>query len=144
VPRAKRAGRRAARRRRGEPTESDRSENGVNMQYRGSCHCGKVKIQFQGTVDGAVSCNCSICSKRGSLLWFTARDTVEVTGEDELTTYTFNKHVIKHRFCKTCGVLTHGEGKDAQGNLGAAINIRCLDDFDFTKVPVHPYDGKSA
>jgi hypothetical protein len=41
-------------------------------------------------------------------------------------------------------VLTHGEGKDAQGNLGAAINIRCLDDFDFTKVPVHPYDGKSA
>jgi hypothetical protein len=114
------------------------------MQYRGSCHCGKVRIEFEGNVDSAVSCNCSICSKRGSLLWFTARDAVKVTGEDELTTYTFNKHVIKHRFCKTCGILTHGEGKDPQGNLGAAINLRCLDDFDFSKVPVHHYDGRSA
>jgi hypothetical protein len=26
----------------------------------------------------------------------------------------------------------------------AAINIRCLDNFGFDKVPVHHYDGRSA
>ena len=114
------------------------------MQYRGSCHCGKVKIQFEGTFDQAITCNCSICSKRGSLLWFAPRSALQVSGESELTTYTFNKHVIKHRFCKTCGILPFGEGVDPQGNKVAAINIRCLDDFDFTQVPLHHYDGKSA
>ena len=38
-----------------------------------------------------------------------------LTGERKLATYTFNKHVIKHRFCKTCGVLPFGEGIDPQG-----------------------------
>jgi hypothetical protein len=113
------------------------------MKYRGSCHCGRVKIGFEGAFDAAVSCNCSICSKRGTLLWFASRDSVQVTGEEELTTYTFYKHVIKHRFCKTCGILPFGEGVDPKGNKTAAINIRCLEDFDFSKVPLHHYDGKS-
>jgi hypothetical protein len=114
------------------------------MKHRGSCHCGKVVIEFEGSIDHAISCNCSICSRRGSLLWFTSRDSVSITGEAELTTYTFNKHVIKHRFCKHCGILPFGEGTDHKGNRVAAINIRCLDDVDFTKIPVHPYDGRSA
>jgi hypothetical protein len=114
------------------------------MNHKGSCHCGKVRIEADGEITGAVSCNCSICSKRGSLLWFVPRDKLTVTGESELATYTFNRHVIKHRFCKTCGVLPFGEGTDGKGVATAAINIRCLDDFDFTRVPVHEYDGRKA
>lgn len=114
------------------------------MQHRGSCHCGKVSIEFEGNIDSAVSCNCSICAKRGSLLWFTSRAAVKVNGESETTVYTFNRHKIRHHFCKTCGILPYGEALDPQGNAGIAINIRVLDDFDFTAVPVHPYDGKSA
>jgi hypothetical protein len=113
------------------------------MQYRGSCHCGKVKIEFEGDFGPAITCNCSICSKRGSLLWFAPRASLKVTGEEELSTYTFNKHVIKHRFCKTCGILPFGEAPDPQGVPSVAINIRCLDDFDFSKVPLHPYDGRA-
>jgi hypothetical protein len=113
------------------------------MQYRGSCHCGKVKFSFAGDVDKAISCNCSICSRRGTLLWFAPRESVQVTGEEELATYTFNKHAIRHRFCKTCGILPFGEGADPKGNKMAAINIRCLEDFDLTQVPLIHYDGKS-
>src|SRR5687768_13050654 len=113
------------------------------MQYRGSCHCGKVTIEFEGAFDAAISCNCSICSKRGTLLWFAPRDSLKVGGEDQLTTYTFNKHVIKHRFCKTCGILPFGEGVDPKGNRVAAVNVRCLDDFDLASVRVHHYDGRS-
>lgn len=113
------------------------------MQYRGSCHCGKVQMSFQGEFGAALSCNCSICARKGSLLWFMPRAALQVTGESELTTYTFNKHVIKHRFCRSCGVQPFGEGVDPQGNATAAVNIRCLEDFDFTQVPLQHWDGKS-
>ncbi|HUQ11696.1 MAG TPA: GFA family protein [Steroidobacteraceae bacterium] len=113
------------------------------MQYHGSCHCGKVKFSFAGEFGAALSCNCSICSRKGSLLWFTPRENLQLTGENELATYTFNKHVIKHRFCKTCGVQPLGEAVDPKGVPTAAINIRCLEDFDLSKVPLQPWDGRS-
>lgn len=113
------------------------------MQYQGSCHCGKVKFSFQGEFGPALSCNCSICSRKGSLLWFTPRDTVELSGENELATYTFNKHAIQHRFCKTCGIQPFGEAQDPKGTRMMAINIRCLEGFDFTQVPQQPWNGKS-
>jgi hypothetical protein len=114
------------------------------MVHRGGCHCGKVTIEVEGDITGAISCNCSICQKRGSLLWFAPREKMKVTGESELTTYTFNKHVIKHRFCKTCGVLPFGEGVDPKGNKMAAINIRVLEGIELEKIPVQHYDGRSA
>jgi hypothetical protein len=113
------------------------------MKYRGSCHCGKVTIELEGQIETVISCNCSICSRRGSLLHFTPREALTVTGEPELATYTFNKHVIKHRFCKTCGILPFGEGVDPKGNAVAAVNVRCLDEFDLASVKVHHYDGRS-
>ncbi|NMM07022.1 MAG: aldehyde-activating protein [Polaromonas sp.] len=58
-------------------------------------------------------------------------------------TYTFNKHVIKHHFCLTCGVHPHGEGVDAKGNRTAAINIRCLENLDLASDPVQNFGGRS-
>ena len=114
------------------------------MIHRGGCHCGKVTIEVEGDITGAISCNWSICQKRGSLLWFAPRDQLKVTGEAEIATYTFNKHVIKHRFCRTCGVLPFGEGVDPKGNRMAAINIRVLDDIELEKIPVQQYNGRAA
>jgi hypothetical protein len=113
------------------------------MKYRGGCHCGKVTIEVEGDIAGAVSCNCSMCSKRGSLLWFVPREQMQLTGESELTTYTFNKHVIKHRFCANCGIHPFGEGVDPKGNATAAINIRCLEGIDLESIPVNHFDGRS-
>lgn len=114
------------------------------MNQRGSCHCGKVTFEVEGTPDSALSCNCSICRRKGSLLWFVPRDRLRVTaGEDALSTYTFNKHVIQHRFCPTCGIHPFGEGRDPKGNAMAAVNLRCLEDFDLESVPVKHFDGRS-
>jgi hypothetical protein len=115
------------------------------MRYTGSCHCGNVKYEVEGEVDSGLACNCSICSRKGSLLWFVARDKFRVlTPEANLATYTFNKHVIKHQFCPKCGIHTHGEGTDPKGNAMAAVNLRTLEDFDLESVEVHHYDGRSA
>ncbi len=113
------------------------------MQYHGSCHCGKVAFEAEGEIAGAISCNCSMCQKRGALLWFVPREKLQVTGESELTTYTFNKHVIKHRFCKHCGILPFGEGVDPKGNKMAAVNIRVIEGIDLEKIPLQHYNGRA-
>ena len=115
------------------------------MKYKGSCHCGGVAFEVEGTIESALACNCSICERKGSLLWFVPRAKLRITTtESSLSTYTFNKHVIKHRFCAHCGIHPFGEGIDPKGAAMAAINIRCLEDIDLTKIPVNHFDGRSA
>lgn len=114
------------------------------MKYQGSCHCGKIAFEVDGEIDGALSCNCSICQRKGSLLWFMPRTALQLlTPEDAMSTYTFNKHVIKHHFCPECGIHPFGEGTDPNGNVMAAINIRCIDDIDLSTIPVQHYDGRA-
>src|SRR5690606_19817417 len=114
------------------------------MMYKGSCHCGQVAFEVEGEIDGAISCNCSMCLRRGSLLWFVPREQFRVlTPEDTASAYTFNKHVIKHRFCPICGILPYGEGVDAKGNRMAAVNVRCIEGIDLASVPVQERDGRS-
>ena len=114
------------------------------MNYKGSCHCGKAAFEVEGELKGATACNCSMCSRKGSLLWFVPRGQLRLlTSEDDLASYTFNKHAIKHRFCPTCGIHPFGEGSDPKGNRRAAINIRCLDGVDLESIPVQHFDGRS-
>jgi hypothetical protein len=114
------------------------------MIYKGSCHCGKVAFEVDGELTGAMACNCSICSRKGALMWFVPRDQLRLlTSEEDMGTYTFNKHVIKHHFCPTCGIHPYGEGVDPNGNRMAAVNIRCLEDLDLASVPVTNFDGRA-
>jgi hypothetical protein len=114
------------------------------MKYKGSCHCGKVAYEVEGEIKEAMACNCSICQRKGSLLWFVPRDRLKLkTPESAASTYEFNKHVIKHRFCPTCGIHPYGEGKDPKGNAMAAINLRCIENLDLASIPVHQFDGRS-
>ena len=114
------------------------------MKYRGSCHCGRVAFDVEGTIGQGLACNCSMCQRRGSLLWFVPRDAFRLrTPEDAASTYTFNKHVIEHRFCPVCGIHPFGEGTDPKGNKMAAINIRCLEGIDLAAIPVKMFDGRA-
>lgn len=114
------------------------------MQYQGSCHCGRVAFEVEGEIKGAISCNCSICQRKGALMWFVPRDALHLrTPDANASTYTFNKHAIRHRFCPTCGIHPYGEGTDPKGNAMAAINLRCLEGVDLDKVPVKAFDGRS-
>ncbi len=116
----------------------------LTMKHTGSCHCGNVKFEVEGTIDQALSCNCSMCQRKGALLWFVPRDALSLlTPEQSASAYLFNKHVIRHRFCPTCGIHLYGEGTDPNGRAMAAINIRCLADIDLDAVPVVKFDGRS-
>lgn len=114
------------------------------MMYKGSCHCGKIAFEVEGELSGAMACNCSICSRKGSLMWFVPREQLRLlTPVEDMATYTFNKHVIAHHFCPSCGMHPFGEGADPKGNRMAAVNIRCLEDLDLATVPVKQFDGRA-
>lgn len=114
------------------------------MQYKGSCHCGRIAFEAEGTVDSGLACNCSICARKGSLLWFIPGAQFRLlTPAEAVSTYTFHKHHISHRFCAHCGMHPYAEAPDQDGNPVVAVNLRCLEDFDLAAVPVNHYDGKA-
>src|SRR5689334_10459869 len=112
--------------------------------YQGSCHCGKVKYEAELDLEHPViACNCSMCGRKGTLLTFTGGDTFKLlAGENETTDYTFNKHVIHHLFCKTCGVTSYARG-EKDGKPMFAINARCLEGVDPDTLNIKKWDGKS-
>jgi hypothetical protein len=98
----------------------------------------------EGELKNVTECNCSICSRKGTKMWFVPRASLRLTTpEGKLSDYQFNKHVIHHRFCANCGIHTFGEGKDPKGNKMAAINVRCLEGVDLDSLPVNKFDGRS-
>ena len=114
------------------------------MNYRGSCHCGKIAYEVEGEIGAVIDCNCSICSRKGALLWFVPRTSMRLlTPEADASEYLFNKHHIHHRFCPTCGIHPYAVGTDGKGNAMAAINVRCLEGVDLSKLQVKPFDGRA-
>lgn len=115
------------------------------MPFRGSCHCGRISY----TVDEeaprkAMECNCSICRRKGYLHHFTSPDKFTFEGSrDNLQVYTFNNHAIRHQSCKSCGCAPFAEGRTPDGKEMIEINLRCMDDFDMSRLSIDQYDGAS-
>jgi hypothetical protein len=113
------------------------------MAFEGSCHCGAVTFHVDADPPvGAMSCNCSHCRRKGFLLAFLPAETFTVTaGADRLTSYFFNKHVIRHRFCAVCGCETHAEGTGPGGVRTTAVNLRCVPSIDLDSLAIEKIDG---
>jgi hypothetical protein len=112
--------------------------------YAGGCHCGRVRYKAEVDLSQIMSCNCSICRKRGMLVAPAADEKfVLERGEDALRDYQFNRKVIHHFFCEDCGVGSFARGTGPDGTKMVAINVRCLDDVDLEGLNIVPFDGKS-
>jgi hypothetical protein len=112
--------------------------------HQGSCHCGKVTFEFKGDLKEVVSCNCSICQRKGTLLTFIPdADFTLKSGADYLTDYQFGKKRIHHTFCKVCGVQSFASAQMPNGAKMKAVNARCIDNVDLKKFTIKEYDGKS-
>jgi hypothetical protein len=92
-----------------------------------------------------VVCNCSRCRRLGSRLAFAPRERFELLrGAGHLTEYLFNKHAIRHQFCRTCGIQSFAYGRMPDGTQMVAINVNCLDGVDPLELPTTRHDGASA
>ncbi len=62
---------------------------------------------------------------------------------DALTDYLFNKKVIHHMFCSTCGLRSFARGATPDGKATYAVNLRCVDDLDVGALKTTFFDGRS-
>ena len=113
------------------------------MRYRGSCHCGLVSFEVEAPAHLQVTeCNCSICSRSGYLHLIVPRKQFHLlSGEDRLSTYTFDTHEAQHYFCKTCGIKSFYVPRSHP--QGISVNVRCLDNSDKLSMDIEQFDGRN-
>ncbi|KAF0698011.1 Aste57867_11342 [Aphanomyces stellatus] len=114
-----------------------------HVTHAGYCHCKAVLFEFDAPADlVAFDCNCSICAmKRNVHTIVPAAHFRLVAGADVLTTYTFNTHTAKHKFCRICGVVPFYIPRSNPD--GVAITIACIAPGTVGHVDVQTYDGQN-
>lgn len=112
------------------------------MKYSGSCHCKSVTFEVEAPEEIEVErCNCSICSKSGFLHLIVPLHKFRLlSGQEYLTTYTFNTGVAQHKFCKTCGIKPFYVPRSNPD--GIDVNVNCLDSKPAT-INVVEFDGQN-
>ena len=114
------------------------------QSYEGSCQCGVVRYEVNADLDQLLACNCSRCGRLGMILTFVSNEEFKLlSGEDSLSEYLFNRHVIHHVFCKVCGVESFARGTRPDGTPMVAINVRCLEGIDPHELEPKKIDGRS-
>jgi hypothetical protein len=84
-----------------------------------------------------------MCGRSGTLLAFVPATAFTLeSGDDKLSDYQFNHHIIHHLFCKTCGIKSFARGMKGDSPM-VAINTRCLDGVDVASLTVQQVDGRS-
>ena len=106
----------------------------------GGCHCGAVRYRVTIRARVVSECNCSMCRKKAALhLIVPDADFVLLSGDEALTSYTFNTHVAKHLFCRQCGIHSFGRPRSRPDEI--SVNLRCLDEDVLPLFAVTHFDG---
>jgi hypothetical protein len=107
----------------------------------GSCLCGAVRWQFDGTPDGATACNCTACRRYG-VLWAYDFEGEGILVAGETTAYARGK-ALTFNFCPKCGCVAYWRGQqvDADGRRRIAVNLRLAEPGDVARIPIDHFDG---
>ncbi len=110
--------------------------------YRGSCHCGAVRFEATGDLEGLEICNCSLCSRTAYLHWYLPPDRFRLlTPEASLRTYRFGTMTSKNHFCGACGISPFRRARSDPDKVD--VNARCLEGVDAESSPAKPFDGRN-
>lgn len=114
----------------------------MEERYEGGCHCGRVRFRATLDLGASVTCNCSMCTKKGFIHAIIAPEKFELlSGRDALSTYTFNTGVAKHTFCSHCGIHPFYTPRSDPDKID--VNVRCLDGVSPDSVRTRPFDGQN-
>ncbi|XP_071957915.1 centromere protein V-like [Antedon mediterranea] len=113
------------------------------VTHYGGCHCGAIRFQVQAPpAIKAIKCDCSICEKKQNIHFIVPASRFKLLqGEDNLTCYTFNTHVAKHTFCKTCGVQSFYSPRSNPDGKG--IMPHCIDPGTIKKTTLEVFNGEN-
>lgn len=123
----------------------------MKKTYHGSCHCRAITFEVELDLDhGTGKCNCTFCWKQR--MWnvgqVAPQDFRLLSGEDHLADYSRSGDWGEghHRFCRTCGIATHGHGRIVQagGQPFVSVHVAALDDLpvdELVRAPLSFMDG---
>lgn len=111
-------------------------------RYRGGCHCGAVRFEFDAPAVTEVSeCNCSVCQMTGFLHIIVSKEHFRLlSGAEQLTEYRFNTGTARHLFCRRCGIKSFYVPRSHPD--GFSVHARCVDGLDVDQLKITRFDGR--
>ena len=132
------------------------------MSLTASCDCGATQSQAP-VPTSATECNCTYCARTGAVWAYYKPGELAVRSQDDERTYSATEADNRHHFCGRCGMQTWGDSPDwgsvynADGTpkpgfeAGAmpsarihALNLRLVDDLDWSAITVEKVDGRNS
>jgi hypothetical protein len=111
--------------------------------YKGSCHCGEVKWQYDGEIGSVNACNCTVCRRYGTLWAYGyLNENIRVFGATH--DYVWGDKGLGFHFCKVCGGVGYwlSRSENEAGKYRMAVNLRLADEpRDIETIPVRHFDG---
>jgi len=81
-----------------------------------------------------------MCSTCGFIHLIVDKDKFKLlSGQDDITTYTFNTHTAKHKFCRHCGIKSFYVPRSHPE--GISVNLNSLDLSKFNSINYMDFDG---
>ena len=107
----------------------------------GACHCGQVKWRFEGLLESATACNCTVCRRYGTL-WAYDHEGEGIKTEGTTTAYTRGPAIAFH-FCATCGCMAfwRAQAAGSDGRRRIAVNLRLAEPEAVAHLPIDHFDG---
>jgi len=130
------------------------------MTVLATCHCNATRIELPHLPVDAKECNCSFCARTGAVWAYFQPGELKVLSNTGERTYSASG-MNQHHFCGQCGMQTWGDSPDWGSMYNAdgspkgddpdavpvariyAVNLRLIDDLDWSAVHVEKMDGKS-
>ena len=110
--------------------------------YRGGCHCGAIRFEVDGDIEGAEICNCSICSMTAYVHWEVPPERFRLlTSEEAIRDYRFGTRTSRNFFCGTCGISPFRRPRTDPGAID--VNLRCVEGVDPDALDVGRFDGRN-
>jgi hypothetical protein len=113
----------------------------ADLMLEGSCHCGRVRWQYDGRPDGATACNCTVCRRYG-VLWIYGFEGEGVRVSGDTRSYRRGTAIDFH-FCSVCGCISfyRTRKRDADGRQKIAVNVRLSEPDTVADIPIDHFDG---
>ncbi|HEY8575007.1 MAG TPA: GFA family protein [Devosia sp.] len=130
------------------------------MSLIAKCHCGATQIELPHKPERAADCNCTFCSRTGAVWGYFKPGELHIAAGEHDKFYSASGFGNEHHFCSHCGMQTYGVSPDwssvynddgtPKGEPGAmptgqifAVNLRLIDDFDWSSIQVEHMDGRN-
>jgi hypothetical protein len=131
------------------------------MSLTPTCHCGATKIALPRIPDYATQCNCSYCARTGAVWGYFGPGEMQFASLEGDKVYSASDGMNQHHFCGHCGMQTWGDSPDWASMYNAdgtpkngdpnsmpttrtyAVNLRLIDDLDWSKINITQVDGRS-